>query len=289
MGTDARSATAAPATALRGQRLGGLFWCAAAWIAVLALAAAFAPWLPLPDPSDMDMLERRALPSADHWLGTDSFGRDVASRLVFGARTSLTVGLIAPMIGLLVGGTAGMLAGYFRGWFDTLVVGAVDVLLAFPALVLAIAVTAYLGQSLLNLTLILGVLGIPAFARVARAATLVFAQREFVTAARAVGATHTRILVRELLPNVILPLAAFLLVGVAITIVVEGAVSFLGLGVPPPQSSWGIMISEGRESLESAAWLAFTPATMMFLTVLAFNLVGDRLRALTDPRRAAPS
>jgi len=237
----------------------------------------------------MDMLERRALPSADHWLGTDSFGRDVASRLVFGARTSLTVGLIAPMIGLLVGGTAGMLAGYFRGWFDTLVVGAVDVLLAFPALVLAIAVTAYLGQSLLNLTLILGVLGIPAFARVARAATLVFAQREFVTAARAVGATHTRILVRELLPNVILPLAAFLLVGVAITIVVEGAVSFLGLGVPPPQSSWGIMISEGRESLESAAWLAFTPATMMFLTVLAFNLVGDRLRALTDPRRAAPS
>ena len=289
MAASATPAALAPARAVPGRRLGLLFWCALAWIVVLAALAVLAPWLPLPDPSDMDMLERRAPPSADHWLGTDGFGRDVASRLVFGARTSLTVGLIAPMIGLLVGGTAGMLAGYFRGWFDTLVVGAVDVLLAFPALVLAIAVTAYLGQSLLNLTLILGVLGIPAFARVARAATLVFAQREFVTAARAVGATHTRILVRELLPNVILPLAAFLLVGVAITIVVEGAVSFLGLGVPPPQASWGIMISEGRESLESAAWLAFTPATMMFLTVLAFNLVGDRLRAVTDPRRAAPS
>jgi peptide/nickel transport system permease protein len=181
-----------------------------------------------------------------------------------------------------------MLAGYFRGWLDTFVSGAVDVLLAFPPLVLALAVTAFLGQSVLNMTLILGFLGIPVFTRVARAATLAFAQREFVTAARALGATHSRILMRELLPNVALPLAAFLLVGVAVTIVVESALSFLGLGVPPPQASWGSMIGEGRESLENAAWLAFTPAGVMFITVLAFNLVGDTLRAVTDPRRGAP-
>lgn len=277
------SAVPAPA---RGRRLGAAFWCAVAWIVAVLGAALLAPWLGLPSPTDMDMLATRAGPSARHWLGTDGFGRDVASRLVFGARTSLTVGLIAPLIGLFVGGAAGMLAGYFRGRFDTLVVGGVDVLLAFPPLVLALAVTAYLGQSLLNMTLILGILGIPAFTRVARATTLVFAQREFVTAARALGATHARILLHELLPNVMLPLAAFLLVAIAVTIVVEGSLSFLGLGVPPPSPSWGSMIGEGRESLETAAWLAFTPAAVMFATVLAFNLVGDILRAMTDPHRA---
>lgn len=279
------SAVPVPAP-LRGRRLGAAFWCAVAWIVAVLGAALLAPWLGLPSPTDMDMLATRAGPSARHWLGTDGFGRDVASRLVFGARTSLTVGLIAPLIGLFVGGAAGMLAGYFRGRFDTLVVGGVDVLLAFPPLVLALAVTAYLGQSLLNMTLILGILGIPAFTRVARATTLVFAQREFVTAARALGATHARILLHELLPNVMLPLAAFLLVAIAVTIVVEGSLSFLGLGVPPPSPSWGSMIGEGRESLETAAWLAFTPAAVMFATVLAFNLVGDILRAMTDPHRA---
>jgi peptide/nickel transport system permease protein len=269
----------------RRGHLGITFWVAVVWVVVLSLAALFAAWLPLADPSEMDFLERRALPSIVHWLGTDGLGRDMASRLVYGAQTSLSVGLVAPMIGLLFGGSAGMLAGYFRGWFDRLVVGGVDVVLAFPPLVLALAVTAYLGQSVLNLTLILGALGIPAFARVARAATLVFAQREFVTAARALGATHSRILVNELLPNVALPLAAFFLVAVAVTIVAESALSFLGLGVPPPRPSWGSMIGEGRESLDHAAWLAFLPAVMMFITVLAFNLIGDTLRAAADPRR----
>ena len=164
------------------------------------------------------------------------------------------------MIGVLIGGALGMLAGYFRGRFETLAVGGVDVLLAFPPLVLALAVTAYLGQSVLNITLVIGVLGIPAFTRVARAVTLSLSEREFVTAARALGATHARILLRELLPNVALPLLAFFLLGVAVTIVVEGALSFLGLGVPPPPPSWGSMIGEGRESLDIAPWLAFMPA-----------------------------
>ena len=157
----------------------------------------------------------------------------------------------------------------------------------FRRLILALAVTAYLGQSISNLTFILGVLSVPAFMRVARAATLTLARREFVIAAQALGATHARILLRELLPNVMLPLFAFFLLAVAVIIVAEGALSFLGLGVPPPISSWGSMIGEGRESLEMAPRLAFIPAIAMFLTVLSFNLVGDTLRALTDPRQGA--
>src|SRR6267378_2472608 len=254
----------------RTRRLGPLFWAAIAWMTFVFVAAALANLLPLPSPTDMDMLERRASMSAQHWLGTDGLGRDELTRLIYGARISLIVGLCAPVIGITIGGALGMLAGYFRGRFETLVVGSMDVLLAFPPLILALAVTAYLGQSILNLTCILGVLGIPAFMRVARAATLTLARREFVIAAQALGATHARILLRELLPNVILPLLAFFL-----------------LGVPPPISSWGSMIGEGRDSLEIAPRLAFIPAVTLFLTVLSFNLVGDTLRALTDPRQGA--
>src|SRR5450755_777702 len=268
----------------RTRRLGPLFWTAIVWMIVVFAAAALADLLPLPSPTDMDMLERRAPASLAHWLGTDGLGRDELARLIYGARISLIVGLCAPIIGITIGGALGMLAGYFRGRFETIVVGSMDVLLAFPPLVFALAVTAYLGQSLLYLTCIIGVLGIPAFMRVARAATLTLARREFVIAAQALGATHARILLRELLPNVFLPLIAFFLLGVAVTIVVEGALSFLGLGVPPPAPSWGSMIGEGRESLDIAPWLAFLPALFMFLSVLAFNIVGDTLRALTDPR-----
>jgi peptide/nickel transport system permease protein len=271
----------------KGRRLGTLFWLAIGWMTFVFAVAIFATVLPLPSPTDMDMLEKRAPFSAEHWLGTDGLGRDELARLIYGARISLVVGLCAPVIGLTIGGALGMLAGYFRGRFESGVVGSMDVLLAFPPLVLALAVTAYLGQSIFNLTCILGVLGIPAFMRVARAATLTLARREFVIAAQALGATHARILLRELLPNVILPLFAFFLLGVAVTIVVEGSLSFLGLGVPPPISSWGSMIGEGRESLDVAPRLAFLPAAAMFLTVLSFNLVGDTLRALTDPRQGA--
>jgi peptide/nickel transport system permease protein len=253
----------------------------------MAIASIFADLWLAHSPLDMDMLERRAGPSLSHWLGTDGLGRDELARLVHGARVSLIVGLCAPMIGIAIGGGLGILAGYFRGRFETLVVGSMDVLLAFPPLVFALAVTAYLGQSLFYLTCTLGVLGIPAFMRVSRAATLSLAEREFVVAARALGASHARILIHELLPNVFLPLLAFFLLGVAVTIVVEGALSFLGLGVPPPSPSWGSMIGEGRESLEIAPRLAFIPAGTMFLTVLSFNLVGDTLRALTDPRQGA--
>ncbi len=279
--------TAAVAPLRRRRRLGALFVAAATWIALVALGAIFAGLLPIPSPTDIDMLGKRALPSAEHWLGNDHLGRDLLARLIWGGRISLTVGLLAPVIGVTIGGCLGVLAGYFRGRFETFVVGGMDVLLAFPPLVLVLAVTAYMGQSVFNITLVIGVLGIPAFTRVARAVTLSLTEREFVVAARALGATHARILVHELLPNVALPLVAFFLLGVAVTVVVEGALSFLGLGVPAPAPSWGSMIAEGRDSLDIAPWLAFLPAGFMFLTVLSFNVVGDTLRALTDPRPGA--
>jgi peptide/nickel transport system permease protein len=279
--------TAAVTPVRQRRRLGGLFFASVIWIAVVALGAIFANLMPIPSPTDIDMLGKRALPSAEHWLGNDQLGRDELSRLIYGGRISLTVGLLAPVIAVTIGGALGMLAGYFRGRLETFVIGGVDVLLAFPPLVFALALTTYLGQSVLNITLVIGILGIPAFTRVARAVTLSLTEREFVTAARALGATHARILLRELLPNVALPLVAFFLLGVAVTIVVEGALSFLGLGVPPPAPSWGSMIGEGRESLDLAPRLAFMPAIVMFLTVLAFNIVGDTLRALTDPRPGA--
>jgi peptide/nickel transport system permease protein len=258
--------------AQRGRRLGPLFWAAIGWVVLVFAAAIFADMSPLPSPTDMDMLARRAPFSAEHWLGTDGLGRDELSRLVYG---------------LVLGGGLGLLAGYFRSRFETLVVGSMDVLLAFPPLIFALAVTAFLGQSIINLTCILGVLSIPAFMRVARAATLTLARREFVIAAQALGATHARILIRELLPNVALPLLAYFLLVVALIILVEGSLAFLGLGVPPPIPSWGSMIGEGRESLDVAPRLAFIPAIAMFLTVLSFNLVGDTLRAITDPRQGA--
>jgi peptide/nickel transport system permease protein len=276
---------AAPARSAR--RLGWLFWIAIGWMTLVFAAAIFADLLPLSSPTDMDMLARRAPFSADHWLGTDGLGRDELSRLIYGARISLVIGICAPIIGLVIGGALGILAGYFRGRFESFVVSSMDVLLAFPPLVLALAVPAYLGQSILNLTCVLGVLGIPTYMRVARAATLTLARREFVIAAQALGASHARILLRELLPNVLLPSVAFFLLGVAFYIVVEGSLSFIGLGLPPPISSWGSMIGEGRESLDVAPRLAFIPATVMFLTVLSFNLVGDTIRAITDPRQAA--
>ena len=231
------------------------------WIVALVAAAAFADVLPLPGPNDMDMLERRAPPSAAHWLGTDNLGRDVARTA--GVRCAHFAGGRAVRAADRAGPLAaplGMLAGYFRGRLDTFVGGGVDVLLAFPPLVLALAVTAFLGQSLLYMTLILGFLGIPAFTRVARADDAgLRAARIRHRGARARRDPLRASCCTRLLPNVALPLAAFLLVGVAVTIVVESALSFLGLGVPPPQSSWGSMIGEGRETLESAARLAFTP------------------------------
>ena len=283
---DTAAAIEIPRTTRR-RSLGWVFWLALAWIVIVLFGALAADLLPIADPSKISLLHRRQPPNTMYLLGTDHLGRDVLARVVYASRSSLTVGLVSAFLGLLVGGTLGLLAGYFRGRFESLTMATVDVLLAFPPLVLALAIIAYLGQSLVILTLTLALLSVPAATRVARATTLAIAEREFVVAARALGATHLRIMLRELLPNVALPLMVYTLVVVAVLIVGEGALSFLGLGVPPPMPSWGSMMSEGREQLDFAPHIAFIPAIVMFLTVLSFNLIGDALRSLTDPRRAA--
>ena len=278
---------------VHGRRVPWLPIAGVLFIALLGVVAAAAPWLAPQDPIRQSLRGRLSPPTIEgadgrsHLFGTDHLGRDVLSRVVYGSRASLAVGLISAFLALLAGGTLGLLAGYFRGRLESLTMAAMDVLLAFPPLVLALAIIAYLGQDMVNLTLTLALLSVPASTRVARASTLAIAEREFVVAARALGASHLRVMLRELLPNVVLPLLVYTLILVAVLIVGEGVLSFLGLGVPPPMASWGSMMSEGREQLDVAPHIAFIPATVMFLTVLSFNLVGDTLRSMTDPRRAA--
>ncbi len=286
----------------RRNRLGLSFWLSLAWIITTTACAICAGFLPLPEPDHMDWINQTALPGTRgeipvfndageeiqkefvYLLGTDTMGRDIMTRLIFGTRISLSIGLAVPTIGLVIGGMLGMLAGFYRGRLETAVMAIMDTILAFPGLVLLLAITFYLGPGLENIIIALGILVIPVFSRVARANTLNFAQREFVQAARMLGANDVHIMFREILPNVIIPLAVYALMIVAYMIMAEGMLSFLGLGVPPPAPSWGGMISEGKEVLDDAPHVSLLPASAMFLTILSFNLIGDSLRNLLDKK-----
>lgn len=261
-----------------GGPLGVGFWLGALWVVLIGVLALLAPWLPLPEPDAMDLLNPAAPPGPAAWLGTDGLGRDLLSRVVHGARVSLLVGLIAPVVGLAVGGALGLAAGYFRGRTDALISVLVDAWLAFPGLVLALAVMGFLGRDPANLVLVLGLLSVPAFARLVRAHTLALSRRDFVVAAAALGAGPLRILRTGILPSLISTLSAFALTVVAVVTVAEGTLSFLGLGAPPPTPSWGGMIAEGREYLEEAPHVCLVPAVVLFFTVLSFNLMGEALR-----------
>ncbi|MGK2950461.1 MAG: ABC transporter permease [Acidimicrobiales bacterium] len=268
-------------------------WLAAIWLLFVSISSILAPWLPLKDPSTVDFSNPNQFPlkpmgTEGFLLGTDQNSFDIMSRLVWGGRVSLIVSLGVLAIGMLVGGTIGLLAGYFRGRTETLLMAAVDVFLAFPALILLIAIVAFLGSDLKNVVLGISLVSIPAFARIARATTLTFSQREFVTAAEAAGAGRARILVREVLPNVILPLLAFGLLVVGIAIVAEGSLAFLGL-TSSETISWGGMINNGRNALQNdrIIHVAMLPALWMFLTVLSVNFLGDRFRAAFDVKDAA--
>lgn len=257
------------------------------WLALIVFVAITAPWLPLPDPDTIDIAAKLAPPlTAGHLLGSDGLGRDILSRLVFGAQVSLIISLSAVGVGIVVGGTIGMVVGYFRGRLETTVMAGVDVLLAFPGLVLLLALIAFVGQSLTAITLVIGFLSIPIYARVARAATLAVSQREYVLAAGLMGARTRRILFREIMPNVILPVAAFGLIALGVVIVLEGSLAFLGLSVEAPAATWGSMIAEGKRHLSDAIHIALIPSVVMFLTVLSLNLVGDVLRSRFDVREA---
>ncbi len=227
-----------------------------------------------------------AMPSARHWLGTDKAGRDVFARVVHGAQVALLVGVVAIAIGMMIGGAIGLVAGYFRGVTEGILMTIVDIALAYPALVLAIAIVAFRGQSLFNVCVAISVVAIPAFARIARGATLSYSEREFVTAARVMGAKHSRIIFREVLPNVVLPVMAFALLAVAIAIVAEGGLAFLGLSVQQSRASWGGMIKEGYDGINEHPYGALLPSFVMFVTVLAFNLIGDKFRKLFDVKES---
>lgn len=260
---------------------------AALWVALVVLCALTAPWLPIKGPEELDLLNMLAEPGGEHWLGTDSLGRDLLSRIIYGAQISLLVGLGSVGLGLVIGGSLGIVAGYYRGAADTAVMGLMNVMLSFPALVLAVAIIGYLGASLLNVIAAIGLVFVPAFARIARANTLVFRQREFVLVARTLGASDQRILAREILPNLVGPLLSYSLVMFAVAILAEASLGFLGLSVPPPAPSWGGMISSERTNLETAVHTIAVPGLIMFATVVALNVLGDRAQKTFDVRESA--
>jgi peptide/nickel transport system permease protein len=268
--------------------LGIGFWLSVGWIVFIISLAFLAPVLPLKNPrtnfTGTGNAGPNASPSLEHWFGTDEDALDVFSRTVWGARISLVVGFSAIAFGMIVGGSLGMIAGFVRGWFDRIVSFLFLNLLSFPALVLAILLTALLNRSLTTISLVLGVLAVAPVGRLSRSATLVYAEREFVMAARTVGAKNSRILVRELLPNVIIPMGALALLGMAVAIVAEGSLAFLGLSVEQ-SITWGNLIqrgASGRRTLENAPWIALAPIGVLFLTVLALNYAGDRIRDYFD-------
>jgi peptide/nickel transport system permease protein len=250
----------------------------AVWIGLVVFAALAADWLPFPDPNELTD-DFNAVPGFNsHPLGTDPLGRDILSRCIFGARVSMTVAIGGTAIAMVIGVTIGMFAGYLRGSVDAVISFLINFLLSFPALIFLIALVAALGPGLSTLVTGLALLGIPNFARVARANTIAFSDREFVTASKALGASPIRILTRELLANVMLPVMSLALVVMATLVVAEGSLSFLGLGVPPPTPSWGGMLAEGREYLRDYPHLVLVPSLFFFLTVFAFNRLGDWAR-----------
>lgn len=258
----------------------------AALIVVIVLGCFLGPVvLPIPAPTGGDVLNA-GLPSFSpgHPLGTDPNGNDILSRILYGGRNSLIVAVAVNVLGLVIGGLFGALSGYAGGALDTLIMRVLDIFIAFPALVLIIAVAQSLGPSELTAVLALVFFSVPAFARVARAATLNLRERPFIAAAQLCGTSRTRMLLRHIVPNIFPQLVTFATLGMGLIIVLEGALSFLGLGIPAPAPSWGNMISDGQQSLSATPWLVLWPSGALFLTVLSFNLLGDGLRARWSSR-----
>ncbi|WP_245688013.1 ABC transporter permease [Rhodococcus phenolicus] len=249
------------------------------WLVLIVLAAVFVDLLPLPAPDAIgDLYSLPPFQNPDHILGTDQLGRDQLSRALYGARVSLAVAIGATLFAMVTGTAAGLVAGYFRRTFDVVFDLSTNTVLAFPPLILLIALVALREPSAVTLAIGLGVVGAPTFARIARANTIAYAEREFVVAAKSMGSTSTRILWREILPNALLPVVSFATVVAATLVVAEGSLSFLGLGVPPPAPSWGGMIAAGRESLYENPALVLVPGMFFFLTVFSLNRVGDWAR-----------
>ncbi len=270
------------------KKLGVFFWICVGWILVVAILATFASLLPLPNPNLGNYSSvQNGGPSWSHLLGTDDLYRDILSRLIYGARVSLVVGFGGAFIGLVLGGLPAMFSAYRRGRIDTALNTGYYILLAFPALVAVIAIVSFWGHNLWKITLIIGIFSAPLIFRIVRASTLSYATRDFVLAAKSLGASDTRVLMRELLPNIMPTIVSFGLIAVATIIVLEGTLAFLGLSVQPPTPSWGNMLNEGSSLLTGAKgqtnpWLVIFPATAMFLLLFCLNVVADKLRTYFD-------
>jgi peptide/nickel transport system permease protein len=253
-------------------------------VVVLVLLAVLAPWIAPYDPTATSFSTVRKPPSWAHWFGTDEVGRDVLSRILFGARASLSAGLVSVGIAVGAGVPLGLLAGYAGGWIDAVLSRVVDAMLAIPFLILAIALAAFLGPSLSNAMIAIGVTATPVFIRLTRGQTLGAKFEDYVEAARAVGNPHWRIALRHVLPNIVPPLLVQASLAIAGAIIAEAALSFLGLGQQPPAPSWGSMLNTAQRFIAQAPWMAFWPGFAIFFAVLSFNLLGDGLRDALDPR-----
>ena len=276
---------ATPSPLLRTARLNPLAAAGIIMVALFVLCALFAPWLAPRDPAQIDLPARLAPPSVTHWFGTDELGRDILSRVVYGARISMLVGTSVVAGSLLLGLIVGCIAGYYGGRIDRFVnVVLMNAFLSFPGILLAIAFVAFLGPGIFNLILALVIGGWVGYARLVRAQVLATREREFVEAARALGAGDWRIITRHILPNMIQPVIVQAAIGMAGAVLAEATMSFLGLGVPPPTASWGSMLNDGRSHLFDAPHLVLFPALAVMLAVLSFNFIGDALRDYLDPR-----
>ena len=253
-------------------------------LVIVVFLAVAAPWISPYSPYKQNLREALASPSTTHILGTDHLGRDLFARIIYGGRTSLRVGFIATGIACCIGIPLGLISGYFGGWVDILLMRLVDILLAFPGMLLALTIMALLGPSLPNAMIAAGVYIIPDYVRVGRATTLAVREFDYVTSARAVGCSHWYTILRYILPNVMLPLIVLASLNLASTILFVAGLSFLGMGAQPPTAEWGIMLADGRLYLRQAWWPAVFPGVSLLLTLLGINMVGEGLRDALDPR-----
>jgi peptide/nickel transport system permease protein len=256
----------------------------AVFLLLIGVAALFAPLIASYDPTEQHLLGRLQSPSSVHWLGTDELGRDEFSRLLYGARISLFIGFVGTAGGVILGTLLGLIAGYFGGWADTLSMRFVDVMYAFPGILLAILIVAVMGPGLFNLIVALTIWGTPTLSRIVRSCVLALKSQEFVEASRAMGASRTRIIFRHLLPNSTAPIIVYATLGVAGSLLTTAGLGFLGLGVQPPTAEWGAMLSYGRGYLAEAPHLMLIPGLAIFVTVMSLNLIGDAFRDALDPR-----
>ena len=255
-----------------------------ALLIVITAFSLFAPWVTHYDPVEIVPSERLLPPSAEHWFGTDSFGRDVYTRIVYGGRISLRVGIISVALAASLGVTGGIIAGYFGGWSDSIIMRIADITLAFPGILLALVVIAILGPSLFNAMIAVGIAAAPTYARVARGLVLKTKATAYIEATIAIGSSPVRVIIRHILPNILGSLVIVATLGVAGAIIAGAALSFLGLGAKPPTPEWGLILSEGRGYLRYASWITTFPGLAIMLTVLSINLLGDGLRDALEPR-----